>query len=423
MQERVFSSAVNPRRRLRVLISAYACEPNRGSEPAVGWNLVKEASKWCDVWVLTRENNQGVVLKDHAQPSVHWLFYDLPGWVRFLKRKLGLTSIYYLLWQIGSRKKIRRVMAEHAFDLVHHATFGTAFIPPFISCKEVPLLWGPVGGLMSAPKFFFRWFSWRGKVREFFRPWIQFMAAKFLIPLLCGDNLWPLTVSEQSRKLFPERLKARTRLCSQVGISREVWDALRNEPSKKSRDKSFIVLMAGRLEHWKGFAFGIEAFSLFAENKSDVELHVVGDGPEKHYLEKQAAKFGIGKRVAFMGGVSYEKYIDVLRGSNLFLFPSVHEPGAFVVVEALAAGKPVVCFCGTEPATEVSEKTGWRIPLSTRTESLCGFVSAMEACYNLGEKGRQELSLMCRSRASDYLWDEKFGAIYAFYCDLSGKDV
>ena len=47
--------------RLRVLLSAYACEPGKGSEPGVGWNWVKQLARHEDVWVLTRSNNRGAI--------------------------------------------------------------------------------------------------------------------------------------------------------------------------------------------------------------------------------------------------------------------------------------------------------------------------------------------------------------------------
>ena len=48
-------------KRLRVLISAYACEPGKGSEPGVGWNFSKEMAKHHDLWVLTRLNNREII--------------------------------------------------------------------------------------------------------------------------------------------------------------------------------------------------------------------------------------------------------------------------------------------------------------------------------------------------------------------------
>ncbi|HLE82176.1 MAG TPA: glycosyltransferase family 1 protein, partial [Dehalococcoidia bacterium] len=45
-------------KRWKVLISAYACEPGKGSEPNVGWNVAREMARQHDVWVLTRANNR-----------------------------------------------------------------------------------------------------------------------------------------------------------------------------------------------------------------------------------------------------------------------------------------------------------------------------------------------------------------------------
>ena len=46
---------------LRVLVSAYACEPGRGSEPGVGWHWVREIARFNEVWVITRMNNRKAI--------------------------------------------------------------------------------------------------------------------------------------------------------------------------------------------------------------------------------------------------------------------------------------------------------------------------------------------------------------------------
>ena len=46
-------------RNFKILLSAYACEPGKGSEPGVGWNWAREiANRGYEVFVLTRENNK-----------------------------------------------------------------------------------------------------------------------------------------------------------------------------------------------------------------------------------------------------------------------------------------------------------------------------------------------------------------------------
>ena len=400
-------------KKMRVLISAYACEPDRGSEPGVGWNISVAASKFCEVWVVTRANNREKILAASEGLSIHWLFYDLPRWMQWLKKKLGLVSLYYLFWQIGSRSLILRSLSEHKIDFIHHVTFGSAFFPPPICRPEFPLLWGPVGGLMSAPRSFFKWFSWRGQLVELLRPIHEWVALRSHIPLVDRRGVYALTVSEHSRLRFPPGLRARTCLLSQVGIRRQDWESLATD-SRFDGEGRFIVFMAGRLVHWKGFGFGIEAFSNFAHDKDDVELRIIGDGPEMRFLKRLVRKRGLGSKVSFLGGLDKARYQDELKNATISLFPSLHEPGAFVVVEALAAGKPVICFAGTEPATEVSDATGFRIPLKTSADSLAGFVAAMERLYSTPGL-LKEMSVECRKRAYEFIWERRLSSLQEIY--------
>ena len=87
----------------KVLLSAYACEPNRGSEPGVGWNWAIEiAKRGHDVVVLTRKNNREVIESNENTPfNLNFIYYDLPSSLMWLKKVFGV-QLYYFLWQIGA---------------------------------------------------------------------------------------------------------------------------------------------------------------------------------------------------------------------------------------------------------------------------------------------------------------------------------
>src|SRR5262245_59573007 len=113
--------------RLQVLISAYACEPDKGSEPGVGWNWVLQAARFHELWVLTRANNRDAI--EHAcarqpTPQVHWHYLDLPSWVRLWKRGARGLHPYYYVWQLQAYGVARRLHAQVHFDVAHHLTFG-----------------------------------------------------------------------------------------------------------------------------------------------------------------------------------------------------------------------------------------------------------------------------------------------------------
>src|SRR3954451_23843350 len=98
-QARPAGSVASPSR--RVLLSAYACEPGKGSEPGAGWLWALAAARSAEVWVLTRANNRTAIEADPAGtlPSLHFVYLDLPPSVLRWKRDGQWVRMYYLLWQ------------------------------------------------------------------------------------------------------------------------------------------------------------------------------------------------------------------------------------------------------------------------------------------------------------------------------------
>src|SRR3954468_6504356 len=97
--------------RLKVLISAYACEPGKGSEPEVGWQWSLQMARFHDVTVLTRANNGPAIegalahLRGH-QPLPRFVYHDRHKLLLGVKRRLGSVQLYYLLWQRSARRLI-----------------------------------------------------------------------------------------------------------------------------------------------------------------------------------------------------------------------------------------------------------------------------------------------------------------------------
>ncbi len=157
---------------MKLLISAYACEPGRGSEPGVGWNCVRQAARFHEVWVLTRKNNREPIenaLQTPPLDNVHFAYFDLPRWTSFWKRGTRGLHLYYYLWQIGAYLVARKLHRRVCFDLTHHVTFMNYWLPSLLPLLPVPFLWGPVGGGESAPDAFEEFWSPRHRLYEALR--------------------------------------------------------------------------------------------------------------------------------------------------------------------------------------------------------------------------------------------------------------
>ncbi len=89
---------------MRVLLSAYACEPGKGSEPGVGWRWAIEiARRGHEVIVLTRANNRTVIetaikADPTLPPNITFAYYDLPAWALAFKRKFNAVLPYYFFY-------------------------------------------------------------------------------------------------------------------------------------------------------------------------------------------------------------------------------------------------------------------------------------------------------------------------------------
>lgn len=121
------------------------------------------------------------------------------------------------------------------------------------------------------------------------------------------------------------------------GIDLAEYEALR--PEKRERP---YILGLGRLVQQKGFDVLIAAFGRVAPDHPDLEMVIAGDGPERAALERHAVETGLADRIQFLGYVDHGRALSLFAGAEMFVLCSRHEPQGIVVLEAMAAGTPVI---------------------------------------------------------------------------------
>ena len=99
------------------------------------------------------------------------------------------------------------------------------------------------------------------------------------------------------------------------------------------------LLYLGRLSPEKGLATLLRAVA----KCPDVRLDIAGDGPQRAELEALSAQLGLGERVRFLGFMRGQPLTELVNGCKAVVLPSEwYENGPYSVMEALAAGKPVI---------------------------------------------------------------------------------
>jgi glycosyltransferase involved in cell wall biosynthesis len=353
---------------MKIMLSAYACEPNKGSEPGVGWHWALELAKLGhEVWVLTRANNQSNIeaaWQNADKPAkLHFVYYDLPAWVKRWKKGNRGVHLYYLLWQWGAYRLAKRIHADRHFDRVHHVTFVSVRQPSFMGNLGIPFIFGPVAGGEAAP-WRLRWgYGWRGLLLDGLRD-VANSLVKF-DPLMWrtfaqAEKIW--VTSEQTRALVPKRYWHKTGI--QLAIASESLEAPLLPRPAFEPGKRFQLLYIGRFVYWKGMHLGLRAFAKLLKNLPHARLTLVGKGPDEQRWRKQANDLGIAGQIDWIPWVRRDKLADLYQTHDIFFFPSLHDSGGMVVLEAMAYGLPVVCMDLGGPGVMVDDSCGKKVSLA-----------------------------------------------------------
>jgi len=173
----------------------------------------------------------------------------------------------------------------------------------------------------------------------------------------------------------------------------EIRDKFLKEDAEVSNPKR--ILHVGRLVKWKRVDLLIEAVSLLSAGYDDIELHIIGSGPEEEKLKALAQLKAPDVRIKFTGAIyDAEALAREIISSAIYVLAGM---GGLSINEAMAYGKPVICSrCdGTERDLVVDGwnglffKEGDAVDLASRIEIL---LKDPGKARTMGENGRSVIS-------------------------------
>ncbi|MGA7340503.1 MAG: glycosyltransferase, partial [Terracidiphilus sp.] len=289
--------------------------------------------------------------------------FDLPRWARWWKKGQRGIRLYYTLWQWGAYRLARKLHSALRFDLVHHITFGVFRHPSFMGRLGVPFVFGPVGGGEYAPPTLRRSLPLRGRVEEWIRATANRMAC--LDPLVRGTLRSAALIccnTPETMERIPRHFRENAICVHDVAVD---GDRLAEKPAAGS-DPRF--LFAGRLLYWKGVHFALRALARLRRELPDAELTVVGDGRDRAWLENLARQLGVEGAVEWRGWLEQREVLQIYASHAAFVFPSLHDSGGTVVMEAISQGLPVICLDLGGPGAILPADCGFKIRARGRTE-------------------------------------------------------
>ncbi|MFQ5469472.1 MAG: glycosyltransferase [Gammaproteobacteria bacterium] len=407
--------ANEPERRRKVLVAAYACEPNSGSEPGVGWNMCQSISQENEAWIITRKNNKEVIEKEmslHPNPYLHFNYVDLPLWLRFWKKGARGIRTYYYLWQFAALFKAYKLKRLVNFDLAHHVTFVNDWMFTFLALLPIPYIWGPIGShpkaiksLVDKPIDLVK-----DRARYYFQSIMRSADPLYWASVLRASKI--IGINKEVGRTFPISLLGKRKFKHHTAIG--VESIFNENDTNDISHEGIRVLCMGRLVPIKAFHLSLRAFTNLVENNVKATLVIVGSGAERQKLLKLADDLKINNYVEFIDWLPREQALLEMRKADIFLFPSF-EGGGMVVLEAMANGLPVVCLDYGGPGEMVAQNCGFKIKIGDLGDTVNELGDALFK-LSQNQELRYHMSKIAMNHVCEsYLWDRRFENISEWY--------
>ena len=444
---------------MKVLLMAYECSPYRGSEWAVGWGRLLEAARVVETHVVTSEENFKALEKAKAEglipEGVRFYTPEPDAKLREMEKKPALFAYNYAAynhWQKLAIGLVRELHERETFDVVHQVNVCTFREPGYAWELGVPFLWGPVGGTQNFPVRFLSILSPVEAFKEFARGvsnWLSLrtksrvrMAAK-AASVIVGANSTNQRDYERAFGRKVERLL-------ETGL-REVKEpdrarfVARVEDARAGRAaRPLRLLWSGELQSRKALPILLRALARL--QTVSFELKVLGDGPMRERWVEEARALGLrvverataGEKqvlseqdnqkdesndgsVEFLGRLPFVEAVAAMREAELFCFTSLRDTSGNVVLEALAAGVPVICFDHQGAGDMVSDESGVKLRVSSPKVAVEEWARTIRELA--GDPARLlQLSEGTTAQAREFLWEKNGEWIYSVYRKLAGGE-
>jgi glycosyltransferase involved in cell wall biosynthesis len=406
---------------MKVFLSAYACEPSKGSEPGVGWRWANGLASRVDLQVLTRESNRASIERavqalptDDPLKSVTFHYHDLSRPWLWAKRRGLPTLAYYALWQWSVSRRFGKIADEA--DVVHHLTFCTLLCPGFWRLKRAAYVLGPVGAPQVNPHYFplFGGKAWIQKLRGWIM--VRFLGLPWLRRLLKSAAAVVPANSETRDFLIAHGIPARD-LILDTGAP-EVAESKRHT----GKAGAIRLMYAGQLERRKGLELALRALARASgKDGCDGVFDIFGQGPDRQRLIALAEELGIADRVNFHGAVPQAELMQNFQQADAFLFTSVRDTSGGVNLEAMAHGLPVICIAHQGVGDITDESCAERIPAGPIDETIVKIARSIVRLAN-DPALRVAMGEAAAKRAREkFSWDEKFDRMCGHYREAREK--
>jgi glycosyltransferase involved in cell wall biosynthesis len=364
---------------MKVLISAYRCNPNKGGEELRSWIWIEYYLKeGFEVVCLTNmKDREAIEALPNLPKNLHFEYVEMPKWAERVYVNTVGVYLHYLIWQMFATKKAKELHNLFRFSFVHHTCYGSPQLGSGMWRLGIPFIYGPLGGGQFAPKALKKYFyeGWKEEVARF---WASKLLMRFNTNARQALKLAKIVITEnyETQQLAVKygAQNVMMFLDAEIPIQQLVKE-------KRYQDKNELrILWVGRILPRKGLPLALEALSLL-KDKMNFRFTIIGDGPFGKYVSKWLKHYGLEDRVDWLGQVSLDTVKEHYQNNDVLLFSSLRDSSGAQLFEAMSYGLPIVTLDQFGAKALLPENACIKVPVTSPEKTVQGIADALLLYY------------------------------------------
>lgn len=401
----------------KIALSAFACDPTKGSEPSNGWNwAVGLSNREFEVHCFTRIIGKTGIEKNNTFPNLVFHYVTLPfGFERLYKLSTIGMYFYYIFWQWAAYLQAKKIHSKISFDMCHHVTWGSTQMGSFMYKLPIPFIFGPAGGGQHAPTPFKEYFNSHWKAEQKRKYISTFLlrynpACKRMI-----KNAYSILVSNPDTESMVKAVGGKNIVSTlDAALANDFFPL--SPKYKNPKPGTLKLLWVGRFMPRKGLLLVLDVMDRLKDYPG-ITLTVVGDGEMRADFLLKVKHLGLDNSVVWTGMIPYSEVRSFYEQNDVFIFTSLRDSCPAQLIEAMAFTMPVVTLDLHGQSVIINDATGIKCSCSNPERTIIELTQAVLKLYNdstlVAEKSRHAYEFAIKQT-----WDNKIDSIVNNYYPL-----
>ena len=406
---------------MNILINAYACAPNWGSEQGMAWHWIIELAKMHNLYVITegewkKEIEEAVALLD-VKDNIHFYYNPVSDKIRTMCWNQGDWRFYwyYRKWQTKTLTIARQICSKHRIDIIHQLNMIGFREPGYLwDIYDSHYIWGPVGGMEIVPLKYLSEMPISKKIKYIVKNMLNHLQIRYSARVCKAIHRADIVIAatQGTYNSFVKLHHIKPVYMNEAGCTISEQHTAHNF-NKDQLD----ILWVGRFLDTKKLDIAIRTIAKVKD--LPIFLHIVGSGSdtENAMYQQMADKMGISNNIKWYGKLANKKVQEMMNQMDLFLFTSVLEGTPHVVLEAITNCLPILCIDTCGQGQLVNEAIGWKVPLTNPQQNSTDFATILRHIIINRDEIKQK-SDNCKQRQRELSWENKLVTMNKIYQQL-----